>query len=430
MKQWSDFQAKFLIDTRRIDGQTTMSIGEASHGAGDTIFVNIRAVKHLTCIVLLVQRQENEHGALNRALLLARHFGARLELLLCETDRCSPRKGSNPLYSGKGPTDLLSEGEQYLRALRRTIVSTDVDIGIETIFAPTLSEGVAEKLRRMPSQLLIRGVRSTSATVGLAHGRLLERCQVPLLLTSGRPWRARPGFAAMVDLSESCDGGMASDVVRLSAAIAHRCDAHLDYMCANSSGQILDHDLTLRRLRSLGGDTDDRVALIQLRPVEAELALPALVKRRDYDMLVLGVPPKPTLGQGTLQTELLQAAAGDVLPVNQGFEAGGRGMEDAWALPHIRLSPTHSYDRANGGCSHIRDRGLNDPRWQLPTSSHRQADRWRPSASDVVCRPERASLSRARGLQRRACCDRCALPAEHERRATRPPMSPRCRACR
>lgn len=244
-------------------------------------------MQSLSCILLLVQRGENVHGGLNKALLLARHLGARLELLICET-QCHPAHAM--ARDGPGSTiddSCLAEGRLYLQALRQTIVDPGVDIGSEAVCAASLADGVIEKLRRTPAQLVVRALRP-SVAVGPSDWRLFYRCHVPLLLTSGRPWRASPRFAAFVGTREPALAPQSSEGLELPQILARGCDARLDYLSEAPTSEGA----------SVGGVPT------------------SLMNRREYDLISLSLPHAPPGASGALALRQLQQLGDDVLLVH------------------------------------------------------------------------------------------------------------------
>ena len=82
----------------------------------------------LSCILLLVERGDRVHEGLNKALLVARHFHARLELFLCDTERYGPFRPDNAAALARTHASCVAEGRDYLQALRKTIVAPDITI--------------------------------------------------------------------------------------------------------------------------------------------------------------------------------------------------------------------------------------------------------------------------------------------------------------
>ncbi len=267
----------------------------------------------VSCVLLLVERDERVHSCLNKALLLARHFTARLELLLCDTHYAT---GS---AEGRAAEDMraarVAEGLIYLQALCQTVVSADVPIGAEAMCVPSLAIGLTEKLRRTPAEIMVKAGHSGAGMASALEWQLAQ-CAVPLLLTAGRPWRAIPRFAAAVDLSDRADRRTGLQVVNLCEALAHRCGAELDYLFAGSaqerSGEAASQ--AHRQLASLLPAGNRGLGRLQYCSGEPAEALPRLINHRDYDLLALGgVMSEECWNPDSLAKALLRQMAGDVL---------------------------------------------------------------------------------------------------------------------
>ncbi len=250
-------------------------------------------------------------------MLLARHLGLRLELLLCETQRAVAglpvdERGAERVHPGSN-----DEGEQYLEALRQTMMSPGVEIGSEVIRAPSLAAGLAQKLHYTHAQIVVKAGRVTPSLVGPFEWQLLGRCAAPLLLTTGRPWRATPRFGAALDLGERAPG-TPGNVVGLSEALARHCNAELDYLYAaparGSDGRAASE--AHRRLCALLPAGSPGVGRLQYCSGEPAGVLPRLVAGRDYDLLAVGAGSSSCLADcGHVTAALLRASAGDVLLV-------------------------------------------------------------------------------------------------------------------
>lgn len=238
----------------------------------------------LSCILLMVERGERVHAALAKAVTLARYTGACLELFLCDT----PYYPDAKRYGAAGERhrqQCLQRGHEYLRALREGIDCTDVDIGSEVACANSLTQGVAEKLRRTAVQLVVRAIgKVDAASCAVARG-LVNTCGSPLLLTRGRPWQPAPQFVAALSAGRSA--AASTQIGQLSELLRCRCNAQVDYLVANA------------RL------------------------LPAVLAARSYDLITLAAAPEDSSPPGPDQTlQLLQSTAADVLLVRARPAAG------------------------------------------------------------------------------------------------------------
>lgn len=296
----------------------------------------------VSCILLLVERGAGHRG-LDKALLLARHFGARLELLLCETQCPAAALTTDSPAAERMRADYIGEGQRYLEALRQTMASPEVEIGAEVICAPTLASGLAHKLQQLSDvKVVVKAGRATAGLVPPLDWRLLERCPAPLLLTAGRPWRAIPRFAAALDLSDQAHRALSTRIVALSEMLAGHCGAELDYLYAGriQGGAAHTASEAHRRLHALL-PAGPGLGRLQYCSGDPATVLPRLIARRDYDLLAVGAAPRgcPT-AYGKLTAALVRASAGDVLLVPAAMnidDSGGKpeydspsGMDTVW----------------------------------------------------------------------------------------------------
>ncbi|HTW75267.1 MAG TPA: hypothetical protein VMD56_10160 [Steroidobacteraceae bacterium] len=292
-------------------------------------------MKSLSCILLFVERGAGPYLGLSKALLLARHFGARLELLLCETQHPVAPLTGNTSVAERARAECIGEGERYLRALRHTIVSPDIEIGTEVVCAPSPVLGLADKLRRAQVQIVVKAARVAAGLLGPLEWQLATRCSAPLLLTAGRAWRATPRFAAALDLSEHAHARPGDQIVGLSEMLARRCGAELDYLYAaptRGAGARTASEAH-RRLHALLPAQQAGLGRLQYCSGEAAGVLPRLIARRDYDLLAVGTASNPSgAACGALTRALLQASAGDVLLVPAGVSAAGTLRRETEAM--------------------------------------------------------------------------------------------------
>lgn len=278
-------------------------------------------MKSVSCILLLVERGAGLHRGLSRALLLARHFGARLELLLCETQCPAAALSADSFAAERTRADYMAEGTRYLDALRQTIVSPEVEIGAEVLCTPSLAAGLAQKLRHLEAPWVVKAGRASAGLVGPLDWRLMEQCSAPLLLTAGRSWRATPRFAAALDLSKNADEPLSQRIIGVSEVLAQHCGAELDYLyAAREQGGPAAHAASEahRRLHGLLPAGVPGVGRLQYCSGDPAGVLPRLIAGRDYDVLAVGVGAVPrglAAGGGMVTAALLQAGGGDVLLV-------------------------------------------------------------------------------------------------------------------
>ena len=235
-------------------------------------------------ILLLVERGDRVHEGLNKALLLARYFHTRLDIFLCDTEGYIS-SGRGARAPGMGASSCVTEGNEYVQALRKSVFAPDVEIVTEATCAPSLRDAVAERLQRRAVDLLVKTIddnRRGSGGRPAAEWAAIAACPVPVLLTRGRPWRPVGRFGALEQLgAPALESNRA--VTALAGAFAQACGAALETVWPDAPRSI-----------------DDDV--------------PAGLGGRDFDLVVL---EKPRVTEpGALRSrigEILAATAGDVV---------------------------------------------------------------------------------------------------------------------
>lgn len=139
----------------------------------------------LESVLVVVGRAPESQVGLRKAVVLARHFSATLELLLCEPD---------PV------TDAMQAGAQrVLAALRGSIAAGDVQVETSWVGGASLSDGIARRVAARRPGIVLRSVAGPAELgrlpIGLADRELLRSCEAPLLLTRRASWAPRPRFA-------------------------------------------------------------------------------------------------------------------------------------------------------------------------------------------------------------------------------------------
>ena len=254
--------------------------------------------------MLVVERHDPAHQALNRALVLARHLHARLDLLLFDGDYVEAAAVAVP---GREQARQRNErsARDYLEALRGSIDAPGVEITIDVVGGSTLADAVVHKVLNRCPDLVIRCAH-TDGRGEFARGdmRLVQVCPAPVLLTSGRPWHARPHLAAVVDLRDRHSLESTRAVTAMGARLCEGCAGELDILYedpglaegvgegGSTAGPV--HDELLRRLSEIcaqGGVDEEHLHAVA--PAEAA-SLARLVESRGFDVLIHAVPdPQP-----------------------------------------------------------------------------------------------------------------------------------------
>jgi universal stress protein E len=281
-------------------------------------------LKKLKRILVVVDSFEPTQQVLAKAMVIARHFGACLELFLCDSAHAYVLKHA---YDQEGTErarqHCLANARTYLDSLRRSVLADDVQITIDVACDSPLYESVVHKVLRSSPDLVIRSVTGGRTQGGSAldatDWELARTCPVPLMLTHGRPWCARPSFAAAVDISQSDSAAMVRLILRSAEFLARGCHADLDALYS----ELPDEDAAryasrATALRAVGAEYGVPAERLHMLSGVPETTLGGFAAARGYDVIVLGaLTHRRTLTSlvGTLTSKLLDALDCDLVLV-------------------------------------------------------------------------------------------------------------------
>lgn len=201
--------------------------------------------------------------ALARAILLARHFGASLELFLCDTQAAYE---FDHAYDGSGVAAAraanLQASQCYLESTRRSMAA-DVAVTVHAACESPLCEAVARRVLATGPDLVIKAVTGMGRAAALDSDdwQLARTCPAPLLLTHGRPWHARPHFAVFARSTKACAGR----AVDTATFLARGVNARLDVLATDNPAP--EHcDLVV-----VASDPAPRAGSIAYRPLDTGL---------------------------------------------------------------------------------------------------------------------------------------------------------------
>lgn len=245
-------------------------------------------MESLSRILLVIERDQRVHAGLAKALLLARHTGARLELFLCDT---AGYCGESPLFTGEPAQERRQRSaREYLRSLRQAIVASDVPIDVQTAYDPSLARAVIDRLRHEPAQLVVR-TRAEAPGASMSFAKQLVQSGTPIILTQGRPWQPTPQFMLALLIDPRGGAGQSASLVPstpLVEMLGRRCGARVDYVVASAE------------------------------------VLPRVVTQRDYDLITLAdAPVQPNLSSTSADVLFVSAARGSGATAN----AAARGFK-------------------------------------------------------------------------------------------------------
>jgi len=258
-------------------------------------------MEKLTSIFAAVEHPDSSTAVLDKAVALARHFDARVELLVIQPlSRTAfvPRSAALS-YPHMTVRSVSRAGESVHAVLLREVHDRQPDLLIK---APA----GAHALRRW--------------TLTNNDWQLSQQCPIPLMLTTARPWAKSLRLAASVDVSDADNVEIARSVLHTAGFLALGCRGNLDVLYTERE----QHDEFIRmeravRLAQLVREFHVGCDRLQMFEGSPDKRLPPLFAARQYDLLVLGsVSHRRALGESlrSLTSRLAESTTGDVVLVN------------------------------------------------------------------------------------------------------------------
>jgi universal stress protein E len=273
-------------------------------------------------ILVTIDQDQRPLQDVRKAIEIARHCGAQVELFDCEAEQAYvlehryDREGVD-----RARTDCIARALRRLRELRASVDGADVEISVDAECESPLYEGIVRKVVRSAPDLVIkRAAILGSRGCGYPDSndwQLMRTCPATLMLTRGRVWPPRPRFAAAVDVSDAETAGLAKEVLQSAHLLAGGWHGALEVIygeVAESSGASA-HRARLNQLCAAVGVAPESLHVVHGEP---DVSLPEFVGRRAYDVMVLGAlahrADQPAQ-VGSLTSKLIEALDSDFVLV-------------------------------------------------------------------------------------------------------------------
>ena len=290
-------------------------------------------------ILVVVERNDEALQVFSKACTLARHFGARIELYLCDAERgYALRHAYDQSGIGRAAEALVEEARRYLDALRRSVDVPDLEISVDASCETPLYQGIVQKVLLSGPDLVVKAIGGgnggTRPGPSLNDWHLARTCPVPLLFMGRKPWRPVPRIAASVDPTDQETPGLARQIMASAAKFAAACQGELDLLFghpAMAPGRSA-RDGSHAALQALAQEfhvPDARVHTLDGDPAQV---LPPFVARQGYDLIALGALTHRqgvTGLVGTLTDALMQVSDCDFLLLKPGTYARAAAPLDA-----------------------------------------------------------------------------------------------------
>jgi nucleotide-binding universal stress UspA family protein len=256
-------------------------------------------MEKLTSILVVAENIDSGTRILEKTMVLARGFGARVDLLICDT---RDMKGFAMLCKERGYDEVVlcsvfRSGEPIIDLILRRVFETSPDLVVKAAAATPGARGF-----------------------GRDDQHLAAACPAPLVFMRYQPWRSPVRIAAAVDVSGD-NAALARSIVHTSGFLNLGLEGELDVFYSEREQQDevmrMAHAVKLARLVREFHVEGERLRHLDGKPEET---LPPIAASDDYDILVIGAL---TQRQGfsamhaTLTRKLVAACSGDVVLIKE-----------------------------------------------------------------------------------------------------------------
>ncbi|MFT6916805.1 MAG: universal stress protein E [Motiliproteus sp.] len=298
-------------------------------------------------ILLLLDKQPPSSALLDKLVLLAKKFGARLELFEC----CYSRSlVSSYLFDPQGAVHArqgyLHGEEKRLQAVADRLEKAGVETCIDVAWEADAQQGILRKIERYAPDLVVKNCgcphRLSDYLFGNLDWQLLRHCSMPLLLLRSRPWRTSPVVVTALDPLQQKPRPRHLDdtVLRWGESLVEHLGGVLHLFSAYQAlpasvifddTLMLDYETLSTRLARREKQAVDALITghglqlaapqVHLAPGEVHKELPRYAKAVDADILVLGGMARDTFQRlfvGSTTEQVLDHIDADVLVVRRG----------------------------------------------------------------------------------------------------------------
>lgn len=281
-------------------------------------------MKTPTHLLVVLDRSVSDHALVVKAAWLARLFGARLELFLCDAEHAYALKHTyEPSHIEEVRSGCLKRATGYLDGMREAAGLQESSTSVSAACESPLYQGIVRRVKESGADMVLK---NASGVLSLAEAafdpndwQLMRTCPVTLLMSRGRAWHAHPRFAAAVDVSDNETAGLARGVLETSAMLSAAHGSETDVLYSEtghaSSEVIATHAEALRRLAE---GCQAGVRNVRILEGDPERTLSAALREGQYDVLTLGAlthRPGVTKLVGSLTSRLVDAADCDFVLV-------------------------------------------------------------------------------------------------------------------
>jgi nucleotide-binding universal stress UspA family protein len=163
-------------------------------------------------ILVALDQAPNHLAVLQKSCVLARYFGAEVELFSCESS-----------------AEQLAHCRRLLAALRASITADDLVVRSSTSLSSPPHTGILRRAGDYRADLIIRAAPSR-LTLDYFDRELVRLCALPLLFTRGETWQPSPRVAVLLF-------GAPDGVLEFASYIARSCHGEMHELDARAAAR-------------------------------------------------------------------------------------------------------------------------------------------------------------------------------------------------
>jgi universal stress protein E len=273
-------------------------------------------------ILVVVDLSPTAADAVAKAIVLARKFGARIELFMCDAERAFMLSQAYvPAGVQEARKSCNIQTRRYLESLKELANAPDVTMTVDTACESPLYESVVRKVLREHPDLVIKNVTMAkgqrTAEFNATDWQLMRTCPAALMLTRGRKWQEKPRLAAAIDASAAESAGLAGGILSTAGELLQSTGGDLDIIYAEPLElQDTEREKGARTLQALTDQVSNVTPHVHVLAGKPEVSLPRFAGHRNYDAILLGAlthRPGYTAQVGTLTSKLMDALECDFI---------------------------------------------------------------------------------------------------------------------
>ena len=250
-------------------------------------------MRKITSILLVANRDESDKLLLEKAVRIARHLGARIELFACDAEHAYiMRRAYDTTGVEQAWLSSFSDNCEYLEALSQAVETSGVDIVVDAVCDSPHYQAVVDKVRSCQPDLVMKSTAGAHPlrrfTLDSNDWELMRACPATLLLSRGKPWEAHPRFTAMVDVSAEETPSLPDSIVATADLLAGACGGAVDLVFGEEGGGAAGSAARAAKVAALGCANHVSGEHVHILQGEPEVSLAGFAAKRSSDAIVLG----------------------------------------------------------------------------------------------------------------------------------------------